>query len=302
MASFKLRDIHGNPINFQINSDDHKKTDDALARTKMTDEEEKEMQILIENNMTDDDKSIKVPSQNITIQNIKKKFTDDFLRSIDDIYKRIMANTETSANDLGHLWQQIIDIIRATGAYKWNNEWDDYRRGKNYYYASNTLYFLFLANLYCHLFEYIEKYEWIESFLEGFELGTPPITGIFYIDTKLHEELFSRCHRLKIPIKQDYIISDGILSNTTIKTTIKSIREKPLECPFGAGCYRQDNKLHIAFFNHPTGMMKASRKLNRVHPYTRPTSKRGGKRPKKTRKRRTKRHTKRIKRKTIKRK
>jgi hypothetical protein len=304
MASFVLRDIHGNPINIddmrnpRIDGDDHKAINDALDLTKMTVEEEKEMERLILANITEEDKNdnIPPPSKKITIKNItdKKKFTDDFLRSIDAIYNRIMANPETSVNDNGFIWQQIVDIIIANGAYKWNNEWADYRGGRDYYYASNTLYFLLLANLYCHLFKYIE-YEWLESFLEGFELGTPPITGNFHIDDDLHKRLFSECGISALPVG-NIIKRDGILSNTTIKATIEEIR-KPM-CPHGAQCYRQNNPAHTSEFNHPasmtTGKMKSTRKSNRYNPYTRG----GGK----TRKRRTRRHTKRIKRKTIKRK
>lgn len=82
--------------------------------------------------------------------------------------------------------------------------------------SKNSLYFLYLANLYCNHAEYAAKYPWLKSpFLSLCEQNN--LTGVFGIDNRLYMELFGQCSEENKP--SGYEILDGYfrLSNTAIR-------------------------------------------------------------------------------------
>lgn len=225
MKSSETSANFGDPSAFATKLGNNKNTEARAAKFTMTDREITYMDELIvallkntKDKRTDHQKNPIAPTREISISNIKaaEPFTSKFLKLIDDILIRINIRP-AEILDAEHLWGTIGQIIKDNGGYKWI-DW------KVDYYPSNTFFFLFLANIYCNLLSYIDQYYWLEFFLKGIELGAPPITGNFHINKNLHSELFVNCP-LGIAEKNNMIIKDEILSNTTLEETIKLERK-----------------------------------------------------------------------------
>jgi hypothetical protein len=82
--------------------------------------------------------------------------------------------------------------------------------------SRKSLYFLFLANLYCKYKFYLAQYPWLDIFL--FMCDQDNLTGIFAIDKHLYNVLFSECDKEEhggYEIRYGYFL----LSNSSIRLT-----------------------------------------------------------------------------------
>ena len=226
--------------------------------------------------------------------NAKKKFTDDFLELVNDYIETYIELEKNDKNYYDGIFIPITNLFkRLAGNY-----------GQEYK-ASNRLYFLFLANVYCHSNEYYPKYKWLKELLEMFEgLG---LTGLFDISPPDYIKLFNGCNKLHVPLHtESRVIKDKtIISNTTIVELIKNSDI----CRFGDNCTRLNVEHRIKYHSYvppaasaihtvkkikgaPGSILKVAPSYSRIE--------RGGKktrqnklRPKKTHKKRQIKHKKR---------
>ena len=166
-----------------------------------------------------------------------KPFTDNFLRLFDENIPR-----DKSSGDIKNYFSDIIlnylnklDQTTGKGQLLKQSVWGNFPISKPtpsgplttplLIPSRNSLYFLFLANLYCNHAEYIDKYPWLHGEQDKtgvdflFMCDQENLTGTFAIDKHLYMELFGSCPEENKP--SGYEILDGYfrLSNTAIRLT-----------------------------------------------------------------------------------
>ena len=242
-------------MQYTVNPDDSRKQRENAAKYTLNADEEDYLTTLVRANVTLDDEKDTRPSAVVTNDDLyaKRDFTDEFLAFIHQMLIR-RDPTFIDLNNSDFLWDQIALIFKNNGAYKWETTWGYMGL---HYYASNTLYFLLIANIYYNILRYTNYFPWLSVFLLHMERGDPPLTGEFtFFNKDQYAELFQKGHGKGIDFKllpsaEDVVQQELKLSNSNVNLYVEHIKYDKKPCPHGASCFRQHNPQHTMTYSHP---------------------------------------------------
>jgi hypothetical protein len=138
----------------------------------------------------------------------KKEFTEQFLEMVDNFG----PTTTNLAIVVRQYFNKDAQLMNALVYAEFPTNNPNIPDSKFFVPSKNSLYFIFLANLYCNYKDYAEKYIWLDGFLSICDQEN--LTGIFAIDKHLYKNIFNGCKNTP----DGYEILNGyfLLSNSSI--------------------------------------------------------------------------------------